>query len=87
MICTTFVYELMPNGLKREMTKIHATSLFFGFKIPTNIAKTQETPESQSWIARYFKHGWVTNGGMDPMKIVIEQVISDHGHKERVMVL
>lgn len=82
MDCTTFVYELMPNGIKREMTKIHRGSQFFGMKVPKEIKKTQETPASQEHIARMFRAGWINNGSMDPMQVTIEQRIFAMGHAE-----
>lgn len=73
MSCETFVYELMENGTTREMTKITTWSQFYGFKVPKDIKATQHTAESQAWIAKKFRAGWITNGGMDPLKVTIVQ--------------
>ena len=82
MTIETYLYENRADGKRRQINKIHATSLFFGFKVPKDIAASQHTAKSQLWIANKLRAGWITNASMDPLKLSISQLIRGKGEDQ-----
>ncbi len=82
MSCVTYLYEIRPDGSQREISMIHGNSLFFGFRVPKEIKKTQYAAKSQMWIAVKLRNGWIANGQMNSRSLTISQKQIIKGHAE-----